>query len=59
VQYWNGSAWATVPGGSVTGNNHVWRTFSFSAVSTNRVRVLVHKALGGYSIVTELEAYTN
>jgi hypothetical protein len=21
VQYWNGSSWVTVPGGSVTGNN--------------------------------------
>ena len=25
VQYWNGANWVTVPGGSVTGNNKVWR----------------------------------
>ncbi|HEY0727223.1 MAG TPA: discoidin domain-containing protein, partial [Pyrinomonadaceae bacterium] len=28
VQYWNGSSWVTVSGGSVTGNNKVWRKFS-------------------------------
>ena len=39
------------------GNNHVWRTFSFPAVTTSRVRVLVHNALSGYSVVTEIEAY--
>ena len=57
VQYWNGSGWVTVPNGSVTGNNHVWRTFSFPAVTTGRVRVLVHNALSGYSVVTEIEGY--
>lgn len=30
VQYWNGSAWVTISGGSVTGNNKIWRKFSFS-----------------------------
>jgi hypothetical protein len=59
VQYWTGSAWATVPGGSVTGNNLVWRTFSFSAISTDRVRVLVKAATSyGFSFVAELEAWT-
>ena len=46
VQYWNGSGWVTVPGGSVTGNNHVWRTFNFPAVTTARIRVLVHNSSG-------------
>ena len=41
VQYWTGSAWQTVPGGSVTGNNKVWRKFTFTPVSTSRIRVLV------------------
>ena len=56
VQYWTGSAWQTVPGGSVTGNNKVWRRFVFTPVSTSRLRLLV---LGGngYSRVTEFEAY--
>ena len=57
VQYWAGSAWQTVPGGSVTGYNKVWRKFTFAPVSTSRVRVLVVNALSGYSRITELEAY--
>src|SRR6185503_18287568 len=32
VQYWTGSAWATVPGGSVTGNDKVWRKFTFTPI---------------------------
>ena len=49
-----GRVWVTVPGGSVTGNNNVWRTFSFPAVTTDRIRVVVNGALGGYSVVTEV-----
>jgi serine protease len=59
VQYWTGSAWQAVPGGSVTGNNKVWRKFTFAAVSTSRIRVLVLGALQGYSRITEIEAYPN
>jgi hypothetical protein len=44
VQYWTGSAWVTVPGGSVTGNNKVWRKFTFPAVTTSKVKVLVNNA---------------
>ena len=45
--------------GSVTGNNLVWRSFTFSAISTDRVRVLVNGATSyGFSFVTELEAWT-
>jgi hypothetical protein len=58
VQYWNGSAWVTVPGGSVTGNNKVWRTFTFPAVTTAKVRVLVNNAVTGYSYIAEVEAIT-
>src|SRR6185295_10146677 len=29
VQYWDGSAWQTIPGGTVTGNTLVWRQFLF------------------------------
>ena len=58
VQYWTGSTWETVQGGSVTGNNKVWRSFAFTPVSTSRVRVLVTNALGGHSRITELEAYS-
>ena len=57
VQYWDGGSWVTVPGGSVTGNNKVWRTFSFPAVTTDRIRVVVNSALAGYSRIVEIEAY--
>ena len=58
VQYWNGSAWVDVPGGSVIGNNLVWRKFTFSAITTDRIRVLVTGALYNYARIVELEAWT-
>ena len=57
VQYWTGSAWQTVPGGSVTGNNRVWRQFVFTPVTTSKIRVLVVRSADLWSRVTELEAY--
>lgn len=57
VQYWNGAAWATVPGGSVNGNNLVWRKFTFPSVATTAIRVNVRNALGSYSRIVEVEAY--
>ena len=57
VQYWTGSNWVTVPGGSVTGNNKIWRTFTFSPISTSKIRVLTHSSPDGASRVTEIEAY--
>ena len=58
IQYWNGSAWVTVPGGSITGNNLVWRRITFPAVTTDRIRVQVNASLAGYSRIVEIEAYT-
>ena len=57
VQYWDGSNWVTVPSGSVTGNNKVWRKFTFSALSTSKIRVLTSASVDGYSRLTEVEAY--
>jgi RHS repeat-associated protein len=59
VQYWNGSAWVTVPGGSVTGNNKVWRQFNFSPVTTNKIRLVVNGgADNSFSRVVEVEAWS-
>ena len=59
VQYWTGSVWATVPGGSVTGNNLVLRTFTFPAISTDRIRVLINGATSyGFSFVVEIQAWS-
>ena len=59
VQYWTGSAWQTVPGGQITGNSNVWRTVTFAAVSTSRIRILVTNALASYSRIVEVEAYSS
>jgi hypothetical protein len=55
VQGWNGTAWVTL--GSVSGNNLVKRTVSFSAFTTDRIRVIVNNALGGYARIAEIEAF--
>ena len=57
VQYWDGSAWQTVSGGSISGNNQVWRKLSFSSVTTDRIRVYITGAADGISRLAEVEAY--
>lgn len=57
VQYWTGSAWATVPNGSVVNNNLVWRQVSFAPITTDRIRVLVNRALNTWSRIAEIEAF--
>src|SRR6201988_5379232 len=57
VQYWNGSSWTTVSGGSVTGNNKVWRKFTFAPITTTKIRVLTNASIDGYSRLTEVEAW--
>ncbi|MET0624408.1 MAG: Ig-like domain-containing protein [Pyrinomonadaceae bacterium] len=56
AQYWDGAAWVTVPGGLVNGNNLVWRKLTFPAVTTTKVRVVVHNGMGGRSRLVEIEA---
>jgi len=59
VQYWTGTAWAAVPGGTITGNTHVWVQLTFAAITTTKIRVLVTTAqLGDYSRIVELEAWS-
>jgi RHS repeat-associated protein len=57
VQYWNGSSWLTVPDGSVTGNNKVWKKLTFPAINTSRIRVLTSASPDGHSRVAEIEAW--
>ena len=57
VQYWTGSAWAAVPGGTIVNNNLVWRRVTFSAITTTRIRIYITAALQGYSRVMEVEAW--
>ncbi len=58
VQYWNGSSWLTVSGGSISGNNKVWRKIIFAAITTTSIRVNITSAVdNGYSRMTEVEAW--
>jgi hypothetical protein len=57
VQAWTGSAWTTLA--SVTGNNLVKRTVTFSPYTTTRVRVLTKGVADNtWSRITEIEAWT-
>jgi hypothetical protein len=59
VQYWNGTSWATVPGGGIVGNNKIWRQITFTPITTTKIRVLTSAAIdNGYSRITEVEAWT-
>jgi PKD repeat protein len=57
VQYWDGNQWVTVPNGSVTGNDHVMRVFTFPAVTTTKIRIVVNNARAHFSRIVEVEAY--
>jgi RHS repeat-associated protein len=59
LQYWNGSSWVTIPGCSVTGNNKIWRQFSFAPIATSKIRVLTNASPDSYSRLTEIEAWTS
>jgi hypothetical protein len=58
LEFWTGAAWAPISGGTVSGNNLVWRTFTFVPVATSKIRVVVNAALNSWSRITEIEAYT-
>ena len=57
VQYWNGRVWKNVPGGAIRGNRNVWRKIAFAPITTDKIRVVVRKALGPYSKIMEIEAF--
>ena len=57
VQYWNGSSWTTIPGGSVSGNNKVWRKFTFSPITTSKIRVWINQVPDSWSRVVEIQAF--
>jgi hypothetical protein len=62
VQIWDTGTgtWVTVTGGVVTNNFNVWRQFTFTAVSTTKIRVTINNTAtaGDWSRVMELEAWT-
>jgi len=58
VQYWTGTVWVTVPGGSVSGNNKVWKKITFAPIPTTKIRVLISATSDGWSRIVEVEAWT-
>jgi hypothetical protein len=58
VQAWDGIAWVTVPNGTITANNKVWRTISFPALSTTKIRILVTGTTRDFARLIEVEAWT-
>lgn len=48
-----------MPGGSVTGNDKVWRQFTFASISTSKIRVTVNDTLThDLTRIVEVEAWT-
>ena len=61
MQYWDGTSasWVTIPGGSVTGNNKVWRKFTFPAVTTTKIQVTVNAGSdNAFSRLVEVETWS-
>jgi hypothetical protein len=57
VQSWNGTAWQTIPGTTVTNNNLVWRKLTFAPVATTRIRIVITAAVDSWSRLAEVEAW--
>ncbi len=58
IQRWTGAAWVPIPGASVTANSLVWRSITFSPVTTQKIRLVITGNADGYSRATEIEALT-
>jgi len=60
IEYWDGKSWKIIPGGSISGNNLVWRKITFAAVSANKIRLIISGSQSNdFSRVIELEVYAN
>ena len=57
IQGWDGTTWVTLA--TVTGNNLVKRTVAFNTFTTDRIRVNATNGAGGFSRITEVEAWGN
>lgn len=57
VQYWTGTTWLTIPNLSITGNNRVWRRFTFSQITTDKIRILINASKVSVSTLVEVEAW--
>ena len=49
--------WTTVPGGNVSGNDKAMRVFTFPAVTTSKIRIVVNNSRNNWSRIVEVEAF--
>jgi hypothetical protein len=56
VQYFDGSNWVTIPGGSIRSNDKVMRDVTFPEVTTSKIRINVLAARAHFSRIVEVEA---
>lgn len=57
VEYWDGAAWVNIPECFVSGNNKVWRKFTFADITTTKIRVVVTAAVDNVARLVEIEAW--
>jgi hypothetical protein len=57
IQGWDETTWVTLA--TVTDNNLVKRAVAFNPFTTDRIRVNATKGVGGFSRITEVEAWGN
>lgn len=58
VQYWNGSTWIAVPGGTFTNNNKVWNQILLTTpITTTKIRVYITQSSTTYAYLAEVEAF--
>ena len=55
IQYWDGASWQTIQ--TVTGNNKVWKKFTFSPITTSKIRCYITATTDGYPRIVEMEAW--
>lgn len=61
VEVWVNEAWAAIPDnkGIATGNNKVWKQFTFPTIETSKIKIVVTKSMDQWVRIAEVEAILN
>jgi hypothetical protein len=57
LQAWNGSSWIDIPGADITGNTNEHVTFSFSSVTTQKVRLITPAGASDFARYMEIQLW--